>query len=76
MFGTKEITEEDKDLLNQFIAVAAYSGLPLTAINDDIKLRELWKAYFEVKDITDTQNAINKKIEEESKQRIITGVKP
>ena len=76
LFGTKEITEEDKNLLNQFIAVAAYSGLPLTAINDDIKLREIWKAYFEVKDITDTQNAINKKIEEEARQRIITGVKP
>lgn len=65
LFGTKEISEEDKSLLNQFIAVAAYTGVPLTAINDDIKLRELWRRYYDIEDARKTKEKI---LLEEQKQ--------
>ena len=71
LFGTKEISEEDRGLLNQFIAVAAYTGFPITALNDDMKLRELWTAYYDVKDARETAEKIAKKqYDELEKERL------
>ena len=71
LFGTKEISEEDRGFLNQFAALSSYLGIPLTVLNDDMKLRELWNAYYEVNNATETKEKITRKQQEElEKERL------
>jgi hypothetical protein len=51
IFGTKELTNEEQAKIAQFNALLTYLGIPIGQITDEMQVKEIWRRYFELKDI-------------------------